>query len=124
MTVVTKSIRLSSQEARELATFSKRSAASEAALMKKWLLQGLQNEKMERAIRAYMQRKTDLRGGSVLAGVSYNRFLHEVQMRNIVVLDEEGFEDRLYQLAGAFGDNTLKTALSFHDSGAGNERGG
>lgn len=121
MTVVTKSIRLSSQEARELATISKRSAASEAALMKKWLLQGLQNEKMERAVQAYMQRKTDLRGGAVLAGVSYNRFLHEVQMRNIVVLDEEGFEDRLHQLASAFDDNILKTALSFHHSGGGNE---
>jgi len=124
MTVVTKSIRLSSQEAEELAAISKRSVASEAALIKKWLLQGLQNEKMERAIQAYMQRKTDLRGGAALAGVSYNRFLHEVQAHNIVVLDEEGFENRLSQLADAFDDGILKTALSFDDSSGGDKRRG
>lgn len=112
MTTVTKSIRLSPQEAEELATISQQSAASEAALMKKWLLQGLQEEKVERAIRAYMQRKTDLRAGAALAGVSYNRFFREVQTRNIVVLDEEGFEERLHRLADMFDDNTLKAALS------------
>ncbi|NUQ37716.1 MAG: hypothetical protein HUU23_07925 [Caldilineales bacterium] len=109
---MTKSIRLTPQEAQELATVSQQSAASEAALMKKWLLQGLQEEKVDRAIQAYMQRKTDLRGGAALAGVSYNRFWHEVQKRNIVVLDEEGFEERLYELADMFDDETLKAALA------------
>jgi len=70
------------------------------------------NENMERAIQTYMQRKTDLRGGAALAGVSYNRFWHEVQKRNIVVIDEEGFEERLHQLADIFENETLKTVLS------------
>ncbi|MFZ1509730.1 hypothetical protein [Candidatus Amarolinea dominans] len=42
--------------------------------------------RIELAIRRYMQREVDLRSGAALAGVSYNRFLREVQARNVVVL--------------------------------------
>ncbi|MCP4167025.1 MAG: hypothetical protein GY759_14220 [Chloroflexi bacterium] len=111
MTIVTKSIRLTTEEAQELTIVSKQSTASEAALMKKWLLQGLQDEKIENAVQAYMQRKTDLRGGAMLAGISYNRFFKEVQARNIVVLEEDGFEERLRQLADTFEDTTLQVVL-------------
>jgi len=63
------------------------------------------------AIRAYMERKTDLRGGAAMAGLSYNRFLREIQSRRIVILDDEGLLQRLAMLADAFEDETLRAAL-------------
>ena len=58
-----------------------------------------------------MERRTDLRGGAQMAGISYNRFLQEIHARNIVVLDEEGFLDQLAFLADRFESETLKYAL-------------
>ncbi|HEX6386960.1 MAG TPA: hypothetical protein VF177_20040 [Anaerolineae bacterium] len=58
-----------------------------------------------------MQRKTDLRGGADMADVSYNKFLQEVQARNIVILDDDRFLDRLVSLAEAFDDEELQSAV-------------
>ena len=44
-------------------------------------------------------------------GVSYNRFLREVQARNIVILEDNGFLDRLGFLADAFDDEDLRSAI-------------
>ena len=66
---------------------------------------------LDLAIQAYMERRTDLRGGAQMAGISYNRFLQEINARNIVVLDEEGFLDQLAFLADRFESETLKNAL-------------
>ncbi len=76
-----------------------------------YLRQSMQREKLDLAILAYMQRKTDLRGGAAMAGVSYNRFLKEVQARNIVVLEEQGFLERLQFLADTFDDAALRSAI-------------
>jgi hypothetical protein len=109
--VITKSIRLTSAEAEELTNVANQSAASESALMKKWILQGIQAHKLERAIQAYMDRETDLRGGAAMAEVSYNRFLRQVQNRNIIILEDEHFLDRLEDLADAFDSETLHQAI-------------
>lgn len=106
-TMITKSIRLSPEESDEVRCLSEKSAISEAGLMKQWILNGIQAHKLENAIQAYSQGKTDLRGGATMAGVSYNRFLHEVQARNIVVLDGDSFLEELAFLAQAFDDETL-----------------
>ncbi len=79
--------------------------------MKQWILDGMQTQKLELAIQAYMKRKTDLRGGAVMAGISYNRFLREVQARNIVVLENEEFLDELGFLADTFGISPLRSVL-------------
>ena len=80
--------------------------------MKKWIQDGIQAKKMEIAIQAYMQRKTDLRGGAEMAEVSYNRFMHEVESRHIVILDNDGrFLDRLSFLAQAFNNSELQDAI-------------
>ena len=68
--------------------------------------------RIELAIRRYMQREVDLRSGTALAGVSYNRFLREVQARNVVVVEEDGFLDRLAFLAGAVSDDSLQAAVN------------
>jgi hypothetical protein len=69
--------------------------------------------KFDLAIQAYMNRKTDLRGGAAMAGVSYNRFMREVLSRNIVILENEGFTERLTYLADAFNDEKLQEAVNY-----------
>jgi hypothetical protein len=66
-----------------------------------------------------MERETDLRGGATMADTSYNRFLHEVQKRNIVILEEEGFLDRLGDLADAFDTESLRRAINQAASSSG-----
>ena len=66
---------------------------------------------LDLAIQDYMERRTDLRGGAQMAEISYNRFLQEIEARNIVVLDEEGFLDQLAFLADWFESEALKNAL-------------
>ncbi len=108
---VTKSIRLSPEESEELARLSEQTATPEASLMKQWVREGMRARKIELAIQAYMQRKTDLRGGAAMAGVSYNRFLREVQARNIVILEDDRFLERLAFLADIFEDEHLRLAI-------------
>ncbi|MBX3009890.1 MAG: hypothetical protein KF832_00230 [Caldilineaceae bacterium] len=110
-TAITKSIRLAPDEAKELGQLSEKTALSEAALMKKWIIEGIRAEKLEQALLAYMRRQVDLRAGSTLAGVSYHRFMREVEARNIVILEETGFLDRLEFLADAFQDQALRKAI-------------
>jgi hypothetical protein len=109
--MITKSIRLTTSEANELARAAEQSTATEAALMKKWVLEGLRAQKVEQAVQAYAQGKVDLRDGAALANVSYNRFLSEVQARRIVILEDSTFLDRLQGLAELFKDSELKNAV-------------
>jgi predicted DNA-binding protein len=108
---VTKSIRLSPEESEELARLSEQTATPEASLMKQWVREGMRARKIELAIQAYMQRKTDLRGGAAMAGVSYNRFLREVQAHNIVILEDDRFLERLAFLADTFEDEDLRSTI-------------
>lgn len=110
-TAITKSIRLAPDEAKELGQLSEKTALSEASLMKKWIVEGIRAEKLEQALLAYMRRQVDLRAGAVMAGVSYNRFMREVEERNIVILEEAGFLERLEFLADAFQDHALRQAV-------------
>ena len=111
LATITKSIRLSQEESAELADLSKRTSVTEATLMKQWVREGIQAKKIDLAVQAYMERKIDLRGAAAMADVSYNRFLQEIEMRNIVILDNEGFTERLNFLAEAFADEDLATAV-------------
>lgn len=108
---VTKSIRLLPEEAQEVARLSEQMAASEATLMKQWIRDGLRAQKIDLALRSYMQRQIDLRGAAVMAGVSYNCFLSEVQAHNIVILPEDGFVDRMATLADMLHDDNLRSAV-------------
>ena len=109
---ITKSVRLSPTESQELAALSQQNAVSETALMKKWITEGLKAEKLDRAILAYQKRQVDLRSGAIMAGVSYNRFMREVESRNIIILDDDGhFFDRLLFLADSFSVPELRRAV-------------
>ena len=111
VTMITKSVRLTPAEAQELARAAQQTAATESALMKKLILEGLQAQKLDRAIQAYMRREVDLRGGAALAGVSYNRFLHQVQARHIVILEDQTFLERLYDLAETVENRELQETI-------------
>jgi predicted HTH domain antitoxin len=108
---ITKSIRLSPDESQELARLSEYHAQSEAALMKKWIHDGIRKEKLELALQAYQQRKVDLRTGAIMARLPYNQFMHEVEAHNIVILDDHGFLERLAMLADAFQNERLRAAV-------------
>jgi len=109
---VTKSVRLRTEESEELARLSQATLVSESALMKQWIQEGIQAKKLDLAIQAYMDRKTDLRGGAFMAGVSYNRFMREVQFRNIVILENDDFVDQLAFLAETFDSRELRVAVN------------
>jgi predicted HTH domain antitoxin len=115
--LVTKSVRLTSDEANALTNVAKQKTMTESALMKKWIIEGIQTENLERAIQAYMKRETDLRGGVALAGISYNRFMEEVQDRNIVILDDDQFLERLYETAEMFQSRDLMEAIRELEAG-------
>ncbi len=116
---ITKSVRLTPEESEELAQLSEKARLTESALarltesalMKQWIRDGIHSKKLELAIKAYMERKVDLRGGAAMADGSYNRFLREVQARNIVILEEDGFLERLAFLAESFDDEDLQSAI-------------
>lgn len=107
---ITKSIRLSTAESAEIAQLSAQTAVSEAALLKQWVLIGVQSHKLDLAVQAYMNDRVDIRGGAQMAGVSYNRFVHELENRRVVILEDERFLDNLSSLAELFGDEGLKEA--------------
>ena len=109
---VTKSVRLRTEESEELARLSQATLVSESALMKQWIQEGIQAKKLDLAMQAYMDRKTDLRGGAIMAGVSYNRFMREVQFRNIVILENDDFVDQLAFLAETFDSRELRVAVN------------
>ena len=107
---ITKSIRLSTAESAEIALLSARTSVSEAALLKQWVLRGVQAHKLSLAVQAYMNNQVDLRGGAQMAGGSYSRFMRELENRRVVILDDDRFLDRLSTLANLFGDDALQVA--------------
>lgn len=107
---ITKSVRLTPEESAALAQLSEQTMATESALLKRWVQQGMRAQKLDLAIHAYMDRRVDVRGAAAMAEVSYNRFAHELQARRIVILEEERFLERTLFLAKAFSDEALQLA--------------
>lgn len=66
---VTKAIRLTSEEAEELAHLVRGTAYAEAALMRQWVLQGMQQFRVSEAVRAYQEGQLDLRQAAERAGL-------------------------------------------------------
>ena len=99
---VTKSIRFLPEEAEELSRICEAGLLSEAALMKKWILEGMRLHKLEQGVQAYMKGEVDIREGAQMAGVSYNRFLRELERRHVAILDDSHFLEGLIFLGEAF----------------------
>ena len=84
---VTKSIRLRPEEADELAHLVANTAYSEAALMRQWVLVGMERFRVSEAIRAYQEAEVDLRGAAERAGLPVAVLLEEMAARKVAVLD-------------------------------------
>ena len=84
---VTKSIRLRPEEADQLAHLVADTAYSEAALMRQWVLVGMERFRVSEAIRAYQEAEVDLRGAAERAGLPVAVLLEEMAARKVAVLD-------------------------------------
>ena len=84
---VTKFIRLRPEEADELAHLVENTAYSEAALMRQWVLVGMERFRVSEAIRAYQEAEVDLRGAAERAGLPVAVLLEEMAAHKVAVLD-------------------------------------
>lgn len=102
---VTKSIRLTSEESEELAHLVRGTAYAEAALMRQWVLQGMQQFRVSEAIRAYQEGQLDLRQAAERAGLPVAVLLEEMAARKVAVLESpDAFGPGLTALQEAFGE--------------------
>jgi predicted HTH domain antitoxin len=103
-TVITKSVRLAPEESENLKRISKTEGVSEAALMRRLILEGLARLRLEEAIQAYANGEVDLSAAARHAGVSVYKMLTELQRRDVAPpVDREKFLDGLETLAETFG---------------------
>ncbi len=120
-TVVTKSIRLVPEENEVLKRISQGQGMSEAAMMKKLVLDGLAHYRLDEAVQAYSRGELDLSAAARHAGISVYHMLNEIQRRDIASpAAGEKLVDGLETLAQTFGGSeslsrTLATARSRRD---------
>jgi predicted HTH domain antitoxin len=102
--LITKTVRLSPDESERLHEISRRQHLSEAALMRKLILEGLERYRIETAVTAYAQGEADLSGAAAYAGISVHRMMQELRQRGIEFnVSAEKFLDGLETLARRFG---------------------
>lgn len=100
---VTKSIRLTEEEAGTLAQLVEDHAASESSLMRQWVLRGMRQFRIDQAAAAYQRDEVDLRGGAAMADVPIGVFVDELAARRITVLDDPDlFGQEIASLRAAF----------------------
>jgi hypothetical protein len=101
---VTKSIRLTPAEAADLAQLVAGTAYAEAALLRQWVLTGMQHFRVAEAIRAYQDGAVDLRQAATRAQLPVAVFLEELAARKVAVLEEpDVFGPGVEALREAFG---------------------
>lgn len=102
---ITKSIRLTPEEARELNYLVEDTAYAEAALMRQWVLTGMRQFRIEQAIHAYQQEALDLKGAAEQAQLPMAVLLDEMAARKVALLeDADVFGPGLEALRETFGD--------------------
>lgn len=101
---ITKSIRLGPSESQALKQISEVEHVSEAAMMRKFVLEGIARYRLERAIAAYRRGEADLSAAARHAGTSVYHLMEELKARDIdVEAAREKFLDGLRTLAELFG---------------------
>jgi len=101
---VTKSIRLTPEEAEELGRLVEGTAYAEAALLRQWVLAGMQQFRVAEAIHAYQEGHVSLRGAAERARLPVAMLLEELAVRKVAVLaDADAFGPGLEALREAFG---------------------
>ena len=101
---VTKSIRLTPDEAADLAQLVAGTAYAEAALLRQWVLAGMQQFRVAEAIHAYQDGYMDVRQAAVQGHLPAAVFLDELAARKVALLDQpDAFGPGLEALREAFG---------------------
>jgi hypothetical protein len=107
--VITKSIRLTPEEAQKIEAALSVLPGSEAAILKSWVIEGAERTRIEQAVKAYTERLVDIRSGAERAGLPYLEFIRELERRRIALLeDPQGFMEGLSALAERFGSRQMK----------------
>lgn len=102
--LITKSIRLNPAEGEVLKRLSQQEGVSEAALLRRFVREGMNAYRLEQAIIAYQRGEADLSAAAQFAGVSVYHMMSELQRRDIAPPAEaEKFLDGLKTLVETFG---------------------
>lgn len=102
--VVTKSVRLSQQDSQLLSEISKQEGVSEAAVLKRFVRNGLVHYRLDEAIAAYERGEADLPAAAHYADISIYQMMTELQKRDITPpAANEKFLDGLKTLVETFG---------------------
>lgn len=111
--MITKSVRLEPVENDSLRRASETTGLSEAALMKRYILEGLARHRLEEAIQAYTNNEIDLSAAANHAGVSVYQMMAECERRDVTPAPaREKFIDGLQTLTNTFGgSDALRNAL-------------
>lgn len=105
---VTKSIRLTQDEAAELAQLVEGTAYAEAALLRQWTLTGMQQFRRAEAIRAYQDGDVDIWQAAEQAHLPLGVFLEELAARKVAVLEAlDAFGPGLSALRETFGNEMI-----------------
>lgn len=116
---VTKSIRLTTEEADDLAQLVTGTAYAEAALLRQWVLAGMQQFRVAEAIRLYQDGYVDIHQAAARARLPVAILLDEMAARKVAILDQpDAFGPGLEALRGAFGvepeEEQRDTAVASH----------
>jgi hypothetical protein len=116
---VTKSIRLTTEEADDLAQLVTGTAYAEAALLRQWVLAGMQQFRVVEAIRLYQDGHVDIHQAAARARLPVAILLEEMAVRKVAILDQlDAFGPGLEALRGAFDaepeDKKRDTAVASH----------
>ena len=105
---VTRSIRLTPEEADDLAQLVAGTAYAEAALLRQWVLADMQQFRVTEAIRAYQEGHLDRQHAAQQAHLPVAVLLEEMATRQVAVLEQpETFGPGLAALREAFGDTPV-----------------
>jgi hypothetical protein len=101
---ITKSIRLLPSEAEELAKMLEGTAYTEAALLRQWVIKGLQQFKVSEALKAYQEGQISLRQAAERAGLPVAVLLEEMTAKKVAVIENpDAFGPGLSALRETFG---------------------
>jgi len=101
---VTKSIRLTTEEADDLAQLVTGTAYAEAALLRQWVLAGMQQFRVAEAIRLYQDEYVDIHQAAARVRLPVAILLDEMAARKVAILDQpDAFGPGLEALRGACG---------------------
>lgn len=113
---VTKSIRLSEEEAQWIKDLARKEHLSEASIMRRMILKGIEEYRLEKAIRAYADQEISLSEAARFAGLSAREMMAGLEKRGIPLYrSEEAFRSGLSYLAETFGNRKLSEALEDSD---------